>query len=78
MINRGVLALHLLLMRNLREIGSSRRMEGGQEQDVKYPAALLATAGLDDKIYMWYPETGDIYKEYELDPQIDSQVSPYI
>ena len=61
-------------MRNLREIGSSRRIEGGLEQDIKFPSALLATAGLDEKIFMWYPETGDIYKEYELDRQIDSQV----
>lgn len=66
-------------MRNLRELGSTtmygREMDGSPDQEPKYPSALLATAGLDDKIYIWHPETGDIYKEYDLDPQIDSQVN---
>ena len=65
-------------MRNLRELGANmygREMDGNPDQEPKYPSALLATAGLDDKIYIWHPETGDIYKEYDLDPQIDSQVS---
>ena len=65
-------------MRNLRELGAniySRDIDGNPDHEQKYPSALLATAGLDDKIYIWYPETGDIYKEYDLDPQIDSQVN---
>ena len=69
-------------MRNLRELGSTtmygREMDGSPDQEPKYPSALLATAGLDDKIYIWHPETGDIYKEYDLDPQIDSQVSLFV
>lgn len=44
------------------------------DQDRGYPAALLATAGLDDKILLSFPETGDVFKEYDLDTQIDSQV----
>ena len=30
--------------------------------------SLLASAGLDNKIYVWFPATGDKYREYELDP----------
>ena len=67
-------------MRNLRELGAThgRKFDGNQEKEAKFPSALLATAGLDDKIFIWYPETGDIYKEYDLDPKHDSQVNNFI
>ena len=63
-------------MRNLRELGSmyNRKLDANPDQEAKFPTALLAAAGLDNKIYVWYPETGEPYKEYELDQQIDSQV----